>query len=320
MDALPPVRAPAAVPVTAGARGSASSAIAAERGWGRRQMGWSPILLLAPACLLFATFVVYPIAASLWLSLFDWGGVGPEAWVGLGNYRELLADPVFRTALANNVCWLLLFMLAPVGGLALALLLNQQVRGMRLVRSLFFFPFVISHVVVGLVFAWFFNAQFGLLNQILGWLGLAPVALLEDEDVATFAVIIAGLWPQIAYCMIIYLAGLATLDPQLVEAGRLDGASGWHLLWHIILPQLRAATYIAVIVSMVGALRSFDLVMTMTLGGPYDSSTVLAYYMYEQTFLAFRYGYGAAIATVLFVIMNVCIALVLWRMLGGERA
>jgi multiple sugar transport system permease protein len=320
LDALPPARGPGDVPVTVGARCSVSGAIATENWWRRRQRRWSPILLLAPACLLFATFVIYPILASLRLSLFDWGGIGARTWIGLGNYRELLTDPVFHTALANNVWWLLLFMLAPVGGFALALLLNQQIRGMRLVRSLFFFPFVISHVVVGLVFAWFFNAQFGLLNEILGWLGLARVALLEDETFATFAVIAAGLWPQIAYCMIIYLAGLATLDPQLVEAGRLDGASGWRLLWHVVLPQLRAATYIAVIVSVVGALRSFDLVMTMTLGGPYDSSTVLAYYMYEQTFLAFRYGYGAAIATVLFLVMNLCIALVLWRMLRGERA
>lgn len=314
-DALLRVRRSGDAPVTAGVSGAL--AIPSS---GRRPAGWSPILLLAPACLLFATFVIYPILASVRLSLFDWGGIGPRTWVGADNYRELLSDPVFHTSLSNNICWLLLFMLAPPGGLALALLLNQQVRGIRLIRSLFFFPFVISHVVVGLVFGWFFNAQFGLLNEILAWVGLAPMALLESESSATFAVIAAGLWPQIAYCMIIYLAGLATVDPQLVEAGRLDGASGWRLLWHVVIPQLRAATYIAVIVSVVGALRSFDLVMIMTLGGPYDSSTVLAYYMYEQTFLAFRYGYGAAIASVLFLLMSVCIALVLWRMLRGERA
>jgi multiple sugar transport system permease protein len=209
---------------------------------------------------------------------------------------------------------------APGAGLALAIFLSQSVLGVRVVRSLFFLPFVISHAVVGLVFAWFLNAQFGLLNQILSWFGLGPVAPLEDETWATFAVIAAGLWPQIAYCMIIYLAGLATIDLELVEAGRLDGASGWRLLWHVVIPQLRAATYIATVVSVVGALRSFDLVMTMTLGGPYDSSTVLAYYMYEQTFLAFRYGYGAAIAAALFLIMSVCVALVLWRMLRAERA
>lgn len=282
-------------------------------------MAWSLLLLLAPASLLFAVFVVYPIGASIWLSLFEWDGIGQKTWVGAGNYTELRTDPVFHTALANNVWWLLLFMLAPVAGLAIALFLNQNVVGIRIVRSLFFFPFVISQVVVGLVFAWFFNAEFGLLNEILRGIGLPPVAILEDERWATFAVIAAGLWPQTAYCMIIYLAGLATLDLELVEAGRLDGASGWRLLWHVVIPQLRAATIIAVVVSIVGALRSFDLVMTMTLGGPYDSSTVLAYYMYEQTFLAFRYGYGAAIATVLFLLMTVGIGLVLWRMLRLER-
>ena len=264
-------------------------------------------------------FVVYPIIASLRLSLFDWGGIGEPTWVGLGNYRELLTDPVFLTAFSNSVLWLALFMLAPLAGLALALFLNQEVWGIRLVRSLFVFPFVISQVVVGLVFAWFFNAELGLLNPLLGRLGLGPVALLEDESLATFAVIAAGLWPQTAYCMIIYLAGLATLDLAIVEAGRLDGARGLRLLWHVVLPQLRPATYIAVVVSIVGALRSFDLVLTMTAGGPYDSSTVLAYYMYEQTFLAFRYGYGAAIAAVLFLVMSVCIALVIWRMLRLER-
>jgi multiple sugar transport system permease protein len=226
---------------------------------------------------------------------------------------------VFRTAAANSVLWLVLFMLAPVAGLALALFLNQDVPGIRLVRALFVFPFVISQVVVGLVFSWFFNAELGLLNQLLGRLGLGPVALLEDENLATFAVIAAGLWPQTAYCMIIYMAGLATIDQDVVAAGRLDGASGARLLWHIVMPELRPATYIAIVVSIVGALRSFDLVLTMTLGGPYDSSTVLAYYMYEQTFLAVRYGYGAAIAAVLFLLMSVCVALVLWRMLRLER-
>jgi multiple sugar transport system permease protein len=298
---------------------AAAAARLSQGWWGRHQMALSPFLLLAPACLLFALFVVYPILASLWLSLFEWGGIGERVWVGLGNYRELAIDPVFHTALANNVWWLVLFTLAPAAGLGLALFLSQSVPGIRLARSLFFFPFVISQVVVGLVFAWFFNAELGLLNEILRALGLGPVVLLEDERWATFAVIAAGLWPQIAYCMIIYLAGLATLDLELVEAGRLDGASGWRLLWHVVIPQLRAATAIAVVVSIVGALRSFDLVMTMTLGGPYDSSTVLAYYMYEQTFLALRYGYGAAIATVLFLLMSVCIALVLWRLLHLER-
>lgn len=287
--------------------------------WRRHQMTLTPIILLIPALLLFSLFVLWPILSSLWLSLHDWDGVSPKTFVGAANYVELFDDSVFWTAISNNIWWLILFMLAPVFGLAIALFLNQQVTGIRLVKALFFFPFVISQVVVGLVFSWFFNAEFGLFNEMFKSFGFEPVALLEDERWATFAIIAAGLWPQTAYCMILYLTGLTAINPELIEAARMDGAKGWRLLWNIVVPQLRPATFIAIVVSVVGALRSFDLVSIMTLGGPYNSSTVLAYYMYEQTFLSFRLGYGAALATVLFLIMDVYIAFFLWHMLKQER-
>ena len=240
-------------------------------------------------------------------------------WVGLANYAELMGDGVFWTSVVNNVWWLLAYMLAPVFGLALALLLNQAIFGMRLIKSLFFFPFVISQVVVGLVFSWFLNADFGLLNTVLRGIGLPGVDILGNETWATFGIILAGLWPQTAYCMILYLTGLTAINAELIEAARLDGAKGWRLLRHIVIPQLRPATFIAIVVCVVGALRSFDLVSIMTKGGPYDSSSVLAYYMYEQTFMSFRYGYGAAVATVLFFIMDAYIAFFLVSMLRRER-
>ena len=289
-----------------------------ESWWRRHQMRLAPAIFLAPACVLFALFVVWPICDSVWISLHDWDGIKPMRWVGLDNYRELLGDDVFWTSLVNNVWWLVAFMLAPVFGLALALFLNQQLFGMRLIKSLFFFPFVISQVVVGLVFGWFMNADFGLVNTLLRGLGLPGVDILGDERWATFGVMLAGLWPQTAYCMILYLTGLTAINPELIEAARLDGARGWRLLRHIIVPQLRPATFIAVVVCVVGALRSFDLVSIMTKGGPYDSSSVLAYFMYSQTFLSFRYGYGAVIATVLFLIMDVYIAFFLVSMLRRE--
>jgi len=273
--------------------------------------GLPTALLLAPACVLFALFVVWPIAGSLWLSLHEWNGVGVPAWVGLANYRELLADPVFHTALANNLRWLAGYVLAPVLGLAAALLLNQQIAGMRLARSLFFMPFVISQVVVGLVFAWFFNARFG---------PLGGFALLDSERWSIYALIVAGLWPQSAYCMILYLTGLASIRPELVEAARMDGARGWALLRHVVLPQLRPVNFIVAMVCVVSALRSFDYVMVMTLGGPHNSSTVLAFYMYEQTFLGLRYGYAATIACVMLALMSGIVGMLLWRLLRLERA
>ena len=253
------------------------------------------------------------------LSLHEWDGVGAKRFVGLANYRELFADPVFATALANNLRWLACYAIAPVVGLALAIFLNQAMFGMRLVRSLFFMPFVISQIVVGLVFSWFFHARFGLLNELLGMIGLGAVSPLDSESWSIYTMVAAGLWPQIAYCMILYLTGLATLADPVIDAARVDGARGLSLLRHAVLPQLRSVHFIVLMVCAVAALRSFDYVMIMTLGGPYDSSTVLAYYMYEQTFVGLRYGYGAAIATALLLLMSGIICALLWRLLGPKQ-
>jgi multiple sugar transport system permease protein len=284
----------------------------------RHRAGWSTAVLLAPACLLFAVFVVYPILASLRLSLLDWDGAGPSTFVGLRNYRELLADPVFARALANNLRWLACYVAAPVLGLLLAVFLYRAGAWMRVVRTLFFLPFVVSQVVVGLVFGWFFNARFGLFNAILDAVGLGPVSPLDSEAWSLYPMIMAGLWPQIAYCMILYTTGLATLPADTIDAARVDGARRVPLLRHVIVPQLRPVHFLVAMVCAVAALRSFDYVMIMTMGGPYDSSTVLAFYMFEQTFVAQRYGYGAAIAVVLLCLMSGIIFLLLWRMFHKE--
>lgn len=285
-----------------------------------KQQQWMPVLFLAPAVIMFVVYVIFPILQSIWLSFYEWDGIGDKTFIGLSNYVELFDDYQFWIALKNNLYWMVFFMLAPPIGLAIALFLNQKVMGIRLVKSMFFFPFVISQVVVGLVFSWFYDPSFGLFNKAIGLFGMEPVAILADENWVTFGIIVAGLWPQIAYCMILYLTGLNNLNPDQIEAARLDGAYGWKMLRHVILPQLRPATFIAVVVTVIGALRSFDLVATMTSGGPFGSSSVLAYFMYEQSIFNYRAGYGAAIATVLFLIMNIYIAYFLWRMLKSEKA
>lgn len=279
----------------------------------------APWIFLAPGIAIFTLYVIYPIISSVSLSFYEWDGLGEKVWVGLANYNELFHSDVFWTALKNNALWLILFMFAPPIGLAIALFLNQQIRGMRLVKSLFFFPFVISQVVVGLVFAWFYDPTFGLLNEFLGVFGLGPVAVLSNENWVTVGLIVAGLWPQVAYCMILYLTGLNNLDPEQIEAARLDGAKGLRMLWYIIIPQLRPATFIAIVVTVIGALRSFDMVSVMTAGGPWNSSTVLAYMMYEESIFNYRMGYGAAVAVVLFLIMDIYIAYFLRNMIKGEK-
>ncbi|NAZ36308.1 ABC transporter permease subunit [Rubellimicrobium sp. CFH 75288] len=275
---------------------------------------------------MFTIYVLWPIAYSVTLSFYDWNGLYDRdgqftgRFVGLGNYRELAGDPAFTVSLWNNLKWLVLYMLALPIGLFLAIFLNQTVTGIRLYKSLFFFPFVISQVVVGLMFSWFYAPNFGLFYSLVEWITGRGVAVLADPNLVTYGIIAAGLWPQIAYVLILYLTGLNNVAPDQVEAARLDGAKGWRMLWHVILPQLRPATFIAVIVTVIGALRSFDLVSIMTSGGPFGSSRVLSYYMYEMALgeYGFRMGYGAAIAVVLFAIMMVFISGFIWRMWRQE--
>jgi len=289
--------------------------------WRRNQQALTPWLFLAPGIFMFSVYVVWPIFESFRLSFFDWDGLGTKEYIGTQNYSELWGDRNFIISLKNNVIWLVLYMLAVPAGLFIALFLNQTVAGIRMYKSLFFFPFVISQVVVGLMFSWFYAPNFGLLFKLTEWLTGTGIAVLADPDLVTYGVIAAGLWPQIAYCMILYLTGLNNVSADQVEAARLDGAKGIKMLWYVILPQLRPATFIAVVVTVIGALRSFDLISIMTNGGPFGSSRVLSYYMYEQALseYGFRMGYGAAIAVVLFGIMMFFIAGFIWKMVRDEK-
>ncbi|MBT53339.1 MAG: ABC transporter permease [Mameliella sp.] len=296
------------------------SIVKANRRWNPQIV--TPILFLLPGVLFFLLYVIIPIGQSFNISFYKWDGLGEAEWVGLRNYERLMQDRAFEVSLWNNMKWLVLYLLAIPAGLFIALFLNQTVTGIRLYKSLFFFPFVISQVVVGLVFSWFYLPREGLLNAVITTFGMEPINVLGDPVLATYGVIAAGLWPQTAYCMILYLTGLNAVDPEQIEAGRLDGAKRWRMLWHIILPQLRPATFIAFVVTIIGALRSFDLISIMTNGGPFGSTRVLSFYMFEKALseYGFRMGYGSAIAVVLFLIMLVFIAYFLWSMWREERA
>lgn len=289
--------------------------------WKRNQQRVTPWLFLAPGLIFFTIYVLYPIIQSLIISLYEWDGLSPAIYIGFANYVELVDDEEFYTALWNNVRWLISFMLAVPIGLALALFLNQTIFGIRLIKSLFFFPFVISQAVIGLIFTWFYEPNYGIIAPLLNLVGWDGWAILADEDYATYGIIFAGLYPQIAYCMILYLTGLNNISSDQIEAGRMDGAKGWSLFWNIILPQLRPATFIAVVVTIIGALRSFDMIAIMTQGGPWGSTNVLAYFMFEQALseYGYRMGYGSAIATVLFGIMLIYITFFIWRMYRDEK-
>jgi len=278
----------------------------------------TPIILLFFPLGLFLLMIVWPIIQSIAISFYEWDGTGPATWVGLANYRELMSDSQFFVSLKNNVIWIAIFLLAPVFGLGLALFLNQPLGEMRFVKSVFFIPLVLANVIIGVVFTWFYDPTFGILAIVFRAFGLEPIAILSNEYLVTFGIVIAALWAQTAFCLVLFLAGLSQLDAELIAAGRMDGASGWKLLRHIILPQLRSVTFVATIITVIGSLRNFDLIAVMTQGGPYGSSTVLAYQMYDATIFSYSAGYGAAIATVLFLMMSIWIAWFLRHTLRRE--
>jgi len=241
-------------------------------------------------------------------------------WVGIfiGEPVRWPRISVESKVLLNNIKWLVLFPIAIPIGLAFALFLNQSPTWVRITKSMFFFPFVLSPAVIAFVFQYFYDPA-GPLKEIYNALGWSS-GLIGDQKKATYGIIAAGWYPQIAYCMIIYLAGLTAIEPEQIEAARLDGAKGWKLLKRVILPQLWPATFIALVVTMIGALRSFDLVQVMTGGGPGRGSTdVLARYMYHKTIFDQDYGYGATIAVILFVIMLVFIAIFIQQMIHRDE-
>ncbi|MER7186110.1 sugar ABC transporter permease, partial [Streptomyces hyaluromycini] len=276
---------------------------------GRRPRGprRTPPLVLAfvlVPLLAEALWVFWPALQGFYLALTKWDGVSPPQFVGLDNFREMAHDDVFRSALGHTVLWLVLFGgLSAVLGLAAALLLQQERRGVGFYRAALFLPVVFSLVATALVWQAIYQPD-GVLNRVLDALGLGSLqhAWLADQDTALYAVIVPALWRQIGYVMVLYLAGLKGIDPALYEAAKVDGASAWQRFRHVTLPQLRSVNAVVLSVIVIDSLRSFDVVWSLTRGGPYHSSELLSTYMYSTAFQSLRLGYGSALAVVIFVL------------------
>jgi multiple sugar transport system permease protein/raffinose/stachyose/melibiose transport system permease protein len=251
-----------------------------------------------------ALWVFWPALQGFYLSLTSWDGVSAPKFVGLGNFREMAGDDVFRSAVGHTVLWLLLFGgLSALLGLAAALLLQQERRGVGFYRAALFLPVVFSLVATALVWQAIYQPD-GVLNRLLESVGLDSLrhAWLADQDTALYAVIVPALWRQIGYVMVLYLAGLKGIDPALYEAARVDGAGAWQRFRHVTLPQLRSVNAVVLSVIIIDSLRSFDVVWSLTRGGPYHSSELLSTYMYSTAFQSLRLGYGSALAVVIFLL------------------
>lgn len=303
---------------------------------GRIRLGQGPGAFLWLPLLLYSVWVIYPTLSTVLLAFGSWDGVSPQwSWVGLSNFERLFQDPAFYQAIRNNLIWLLIFLSIPTaGGLFLAYLLNHPIPLERFLKISFYLPLVLSPTVIALVWAWIYHPEQGLLNSALAailsflhTLGLPlnpeaarSIGWLGDPKLALGAILAAACWRQVGYVMILYLAGLKTLDPEIVEAAQVDGATGWTLFRRIILPLLTPITTLIVVISTVDSFRSFDLVYVLTRGGPFHSTEVLANYMYLAAFHDYQMGYAAAIAVVLMGITIAPIAFFLWYTVRREEA
>lgn len=259
-----------------------------------------------PAILLFAAFIFLPMIYAFWISLQKWDILKPPTFVGPANYEALAADPVFHSAILNTLYYILGSVPAGIMmSLALAILLNQQLRFRYIFRSALFLPVVTSMVAVGLLWRYMFASEYGVLNYLLTLLGLPTQNWLVDPRLAMPAVIVASIWRQVGYNMMIFLAGLQGIPDHLYEAAAIDGASRWSTFWRITLPLLRPTTLFVVVMSIINSFRSFEMIYVMTGGGPSFDTQVLVLYLYREAFQMLHMGIASAAAYVLFIILMV---------------
>lgn len=265
-------------------------------------------LLILPNLVLLAVFTYRPLLDNIRLSFFNWNISSPRAtFIGLDNYREWFTARDTPIILGNT----LVFTVAAVAGsmilgLALALLLDQKLHGRGAVRSLVFAPYVISGAAIGVAFQFVFDPGFGLVQDLLGRLGLSSPHFYQSPRWALAMITITYIWKNLGYVFVIYLAALQGRRKDLDEASEIDGTRPWRKLWRVVLPQLRSTTYFLLITVLLSSFQVFDLINVMTGGGPLgNGTTTMVYQVYEETFTNSRAGYGAAVATIMFTFVLV---------------
>ena len=265
-------------------------------------VGWSFIL---PNFLGFALLTLVPMVFGLALSFMDWSPWGDPEWVGFENFERMFRSSTFWIALWNTTYYAAGHIpLTIVVSLGLALVLNRTLSGLGFFRTAFFLPYVTSLVAVAVVWNMLFNPTSGPVNQFLQFVGVTdPPGWTTSTTWAMPAVIIASVWRDMGYYMVLFLAGLQTIPTELYEAARVDGANAWQRFWNITLPGLRPTTFFVLIMCTVQSFKVFDLIIVMTDGGPGRATIVLSQLIYEQGIREGRFGFASAISLVLFLLV-----------------
>jgi len=266
-------------------------------------------LYVLPALTLFSMLILQSILKVFRLSFYKWTGAGSKTWVGLANYVRVFSDTRFWLAIKNNALWSILYMIIPLSiGLILAVLITQRkVIASSVFRVVYFIPYVLSYVVVGIIWGWIYHPTFGVINRILQWIGLEAVTRgwLGDRHWALFCVIVAGSWTYYGFCMVIIRSALLDINPSLYDAAKIDGANNAQSFFHITIPSIRSVLSFLLLLSLVNSFRVFDIVYVMTGGGPYNRTEVAALYIYSRAFLQSRVGYSCALSVVFIGIVSI---------------
>lgn len=275
------------------------------------------LVFLLPSLIPLLAFVIGPMISAGWTSLHSWNLIGPMQWVGLDNYVFLLGDPATRDAFLHTVYYIVGYLpLVYIGGLALALALNARLRGRALLRGVYFLPVITSWVVVALVWRWLLSPSNGVVNTVLAWFGIEGPGWWADPAWAMPSIIIASAWKDLGFVMVILLAGLQSINPDLYEAAALDGAGWWARLRRITLPLLSPSTFFVIVLSLINGFQVFDQVYVMTGGGPNDASRVVVQQVYDLTF---RYGQAGMASALSWLLFFVILVITLIQFYGQRR-
>ncbi|MGP1674011.1 MAG: carbohydrate ABC transporter permease [Candidatus Limnocylindrales bacterium] len=262
-------------------------------------------LFMLPALALYAVFVLFPIVQAARFSLYDWNGLEAlDRFVGLANFERALADPVFIGAIGHNTLIVVLSLAVQIPlAIGLALTLNRRFRGRAILRLIFFAPYVIAEVITAIVWSLLLQPN-GLTEHFLTAVGLGDAyqPWLADPDTVLIALFFIITWKYFGFHMILMLAGLQGIPRELEEAAAIDGASRWQGIRFVILPLLGPTIRVSAFLSIIGSLQLFDLVWVTTRGGPVNASNTMAVYMFDRGFVRFQFGYGSAVAVILFLV------------------
>lgn len=269
-------------------------------------MSRAGIAFVAPVALLFLVVRVVPALAALYLSFTEFSGISTPAWIGLDNFRDLLDDDSFKAALRNTLIYTFgVVVPSTLLGMAVAMLLNTRLMFRSLFRTIFFLPAVISLVSIAMIWAYILNSQFGVLNFLLSELGMKRVAWLDDPRYALGTLILLGIWKNVGYTSVIFLAALQGLPSEIYEAASVDGANRWQQFCRITWPLLLPVTVFVAFMLSIAAFQTFDQVLVLTGGGPAGSTTTVVLETYKAGFQFLKFGYASAMAFALFAIIAV---------------